>query len=90
MKTATVRAGTHIEGIHWIAEYVEDVHEIRVYREGQEVDIHNAPSTLFGDEENAGSKVARITARRKRRCWLICGASSPNTTAKSSSRENAG
>jgi hypothetical protein len=56
MKTVTVRAGAHIEGVHWIAEYVEDVHEIRLFREGQEVDVHNAPSTLFGDEENAGSK----------------------------------
>ncbi len=33
-----------------------NVHEIRVFREGQEVDVHNAPSSLFGDEENAGSK----------------------------------
>lgn len=56
MKTPTIRAGTHIDGIHWIAEYAEDVHEIRLFREGQEVDVHNAPSTLFGDEENAGSK----------------------------------
>ncbi|ACD18711.1 hypothetical protein [Paraburkholderia phytofirmans] len=56
MKIPTVRAAAHIEGVHWIAEYAEDVHEIRVFREGQEVDVHNAPSTLFGDEENAGSK----------------------------------
>jgi hypothetical protein len=56
MKIPTVRAGAHIEGVHWVAEYAEDVHEIRVFREGQEVDVHNAPSTLFGDEENAGSK----------------------------------
>jgi hypothetical protein len=56
MKTPSVRAGAHIEGIHWIAEYVENVHEIRIFREGQEVDVHDAPSTLFGDEENAGSK----------------------------------
>jgi len=28
----------------------------RVFREGQEVDVHDAPSTLFGDEESAGSK----------------------------------
>ncbi|WP_144109896.1 hypothetical protein [Paraburkholderia sp. BCC1886] len=56
MKIATVRAGAHIEGIHWIAEYVGDAHEIRVFRDGLEVDVHNAPSTLFGDEENAGSK----------------------------------
>jgi hypothetical protein len=56
MKTSTVRAGMHIEGVHWMAEYAKDVHEIRVFREKQEVDVHNAPSTLFGDEENAGSK----------------------------------
>jgi hypothetical protein len=56
MKTPSVRAGAHIEGIHWIAEYVENVHEIRIFREGQEVEVHDAPSTLFGDEENAGSK----------------------------------
>lgn len=56
MKTLTVRAGTHIEGVHWIAEYVEEVHEIRIFREGQEVDVHDAPPSLFGDEENAGSK----------------------------------
>jgi hypothetical protein len=40
MKISSVRAGAHIEGIHWVAEYVED----------------NAPSALFGDEESAGSK----------------------------------
>ncbi|HVE10150.1 MAG TPA: hypothetical protein VNE00_23040 [Paraburkholderia sp.] len=56
MKTPPVRAGAHIEGIHWVAEYAGNVHEIRIFREGQEVDVHNAPSTLFGDEENAGSK----------------------------------
>jgi hypothetical protein len=56
MKTSPIRAGAHIEGIHWIAEYAENVHEIRIFREGLEVDVHNAPSTLFGDEENAGSK----------------------------------
>jgi hypothetical protein len=56
MKIPPVRAGAHIEGIHWVAEYAEDVHEIRVFREGQEVDVHDAPSTLFGDEESAGSK----------------------------------
>lgn len=56
MKIPTVRAGAHIEGVHWVAEYNEDAHEIRIFREGQEVDVHNAPSTLFGDEENAGSK----------------------------------
>lgn len=56
MKNLTVRAGAHIEGVHWIAEYAEDVHEIRIFRDGLVVDVHDAPSTLFGDEENAGSK----------------------------------
>jgi hypothetical protein len=56
MNQSTVRAGAHIEGIHWVAEYSEAIHEIRILREGQEVDVHDAPSTLFGDEENAGSK----------------------------------
>jgi len=56
MKSPTVRAGAHIEGVHWVAEYAEDVHEIRVFREGQEVDVHDAPATLFGDEASAGSK----------------------------------
>ena len=56
MKIPPVRAGAHIEGIHWIAEYAEGLHEIRIYREGYEVDVHDAPPTLFGDEENAGSK----------------------------------
>ena len=56
MKIPHVRAGAHIEGVHWIAEYAEDVHEIRIFREGQEIDVHDAPSSLFGDEQNAGSK----------------------------------
>jgi hypothetical protein len=56
MKTSNLRVGVHIEGVHWVADYAEDVHEIRVFREGQEVDVHNAPSTLFGDGENAGAK----------------------------------
>ncbi|HXZ06883.1 MAG TPA: hypothetical protein VEI25_02400 [Paraburkholderia sp.] len=56
MKPPSIRAGTHIEGVHWIAEYIETAHEIRLFREGQEVDVHDAPSALFGDEENAGSK----------------------------------
>jgi hypothetical protein len=53
---ATVRAGTHIEGLHWVAEYFQEGHEIRVLREGQEVCVYDAPPTLFGDEEDAGSK----------------------------------
>jgi hypothetical protein len=55
MKTI-VRTGAHIEGIHWIAEYLETTHEIRVLREGAEVGVYNAPPTLFGEEGDAGSK----------------------------------
>ncbi|MGV2288014.1 hypothetical protein AAHK20_04810 [Trinickia sp. YCB016] len=55
MKTP-IRTGTHIEGIHWVAEYSETEHEIRVLREGFEVGVYSAPPTLFGDEANAGSK----------------------------------
>ena len=46
MKIPTLRAGTHIEGVHWIAEYAEDVHEIRVFREGQEVDVQDRKSVV--------------------------------------------
>ncbi|MDE1181977.1 hypothetical protein [Paraburkholderia sp.] len=56
MKTPTLRAGAHIEGIHWIAEYAQDEHQIRVFREGFEVDAHKAPASLFGDEAESGSK----------------------------------
>jgi hypothetical protein len=55
MKT-TVRTGTHIEGIHWVAEYVETTHEVRVLREGFEVGVYDAPPTFFGEEADAGSK----------------------------------
>jgi hypothetical protein len=56
MKIPTVRTGTHIEGIHWVAEYDEAFHEIHIFREGQEIDVHDAPPALFGDEAQAGSK----------------------------------
>ncbi|CAM2196050.1 hypothetical protein PXJ20_24520 [Paraburkholderia sp. A1RI_3L] len=54
MKTS-IRAGTHIDGAHWMAEYSENGHEIRVFREGHEVGVYDAPPTLFGDEQEAGS-----------------------------------
>lgn len=54
--TAPVRTGAHIEGIHWVAEYLEATHEIRVLREGYEVGLYCAPPTLFGEEAEAGSK----------------------------------
>jgi hypothetical protein len=53
---APVRTGAHIEGVHWVAEYSEATHEIRVLREGVEVGAYCAPPTLFGDEAEAGSK----------------------------------
>ncbi|CAN7644885.1 hypothetical protein LJR230_004803 [Trinickia sp. LjRoot230] len=55
MKTI-VRTGAHIEGVHWVAEYLEATHEIRILREGAEAGLYDAPPTLFGDEANAGSK----------------------------------
>jgi hypothetical protein len=55
MKT-TIRTGAHIEGIHWVAEYLEATHEVRVLREGSEVGLYDAPPTLFGEEAEAGSK----------------------------------
>ena len=54
--TASVRTGTHIEGIHWLAEYLEAAREIRVLREGFEVGFYDAPPSLFGEEAEAGSK----------------------------------
>ena len=53
---APVRTGAHIEGIHWVAEYTEGTHEIRVLREGSEVGVSDAPPSLFGQEAEAGSK----------------------------------
>lgn len=54
--TAPVRTGAHIEGIHWVAEYLEGTHEIRLLREGLEVAVCDAPPSLFGEEDEAGSK----------------------------------
>lgn len=54
MKPA-IRVGAHIEGVHWVAEYVEATHEIRVFREGRELDVYEAPRSMFGEEAEAGS-----------------------------------
>jgi hypothetical protein len=51
-----VTTGTHIEGIHWVAEYLEETHAIRVLREGVEVGVYAAPPSFFGEEAEAGSK----------------------------------
>lgn len=32
-----LRAGEHIEGMHWIAEYHQLTHDIRIFREDIEV-----------------------------------------------------
>jgi hypothetical protein len=54
MKTP-IRVGTHIEGIHWVAEYFADSREIRVFRDGQEIETFDAPASMFGEEHEAGS-----------------------------------
>ena len=68
-----LRAGEHIEGMHWIAEYHPLTHEIRVLREDIEIGIYSAPPTMFGEEKTwaprtspiiaAGSRAARISAQ---------------------------
>lgn len=50
-----LRAGEHIEGMHWIAEYHQLTHDIRIFREDIEVGRYGAPPTLFGEEEDMGS-----------------------------------
>jgi hypothetical protein len=52
---APLRVGTHIEGVHWVAEYVEAAGAIRVFREGRELDVYHAPRSMFGEESEAGS-----------------------------------
>lgn len=52
---APIRVGTHIEGVHWIAEYVGATREIRVFRQGREIDSYEAPRSMFGEEAEAGS-----------------------------------
>ncbi|WP_179405032.1 hypothetical protein [Burkholderia guangdongensis] len=50
-----LRTGEHIEGMHWIAEYHQLTHDIRVLREHMEVGTYGAPRTLFGDEADMGA-----------------------------------
>ena len=50
-----LRAGEHIDCMHWIAEYHPLTHDIRVLRENIEVGTYCAPPTLFGDEEGMGA-----------------------------------
>jgi len=50
-----LRVGTHIEGVHWVAEYWQDSGEIRVFREGHAVETFAAPASMFGEEREAGS-----------------------------------
>jgi hypothetical protein len=52
---APIRVGAHIEGVHWIAEYVGAQRAIRVFREGRELDVYEAPRSMFGEEAQAGS-----------------------------------
>ena len=52
---APIRVGAHIEGVHWIAEYGEASRQIRVFREGRELDVYDAPRSMFGEEAEAGS-----------------------------------
>ncbi len=50
-----LRMGEHIEGMHWVAEYYQDTHDIRVLREDVEIGTYCAPPTLFGEEEDMGA-----------------------------------
>ncbi|MEX3978724.1 hypothetical protein AB4Y45_06990 [Paraburkholderia sp. EG287A] len=66
-----VRIGTHIEGVHWIAEYVEATHQIRVFRDGREVDTIPAPAAMFGEERDAGS-ASDAASRAEEAALLAC------------------
>jgi hypothetical protein len=50
-----LRTGERIEGMHWVAEYRQLTHDIRVLREDIEVGTYGAPPTLFGDEADMGA-----------------------------------
>ncbi|OXI85458.1 hypothetical protein CFB50_18250 [Burkholderia sp. AU33423] len=63
-----LRAGEHIEGMHWIAEYHPLTHEIRVLREDIEIGIYSAPPTMFGEEEDMGA--ANLADHRSREAAL--------------------
>ncbi|KVD05360.1 hypothetical protein WI80_22120 [Burkholderia ubonensis] len=51
----TLRAGEHIEGMHWVAEYHQETHHIRILREDIEVGTYSAPPSLFGEEDDLGA-----------------------------------
>lgn len=50
-----LKTGEHIEGMHWVAEYDELTHNIRVLREDIEVGTYCAPPALFGEEADMGA-----------------------------------
>ena len=58
-----LRAGEHIEGMHWIAEYHPLTHEIRVLREDIEIGTYGAPPTMFGEEEEGAANLADHRSR---------------------------
>ncbi|RQR22618.1 hypothetical protein DIE23_36275 [Burkholderia sp. Bp9143] len=64
----TLKAGEHIEGMHWIAEYHPLTHEIRVLREDIEIGTYCAPPTMFGEEEDMGA--ANLADHRSREAAL--------------------
>ncbi len=66
-----LRTGTHIDGIHWVAEYLVDSHEIRVLRENHEVCVYDAPPSLFGEEAEAGSQ-SQADHRAEEAALLAC------------------
>ncbi|MGS0895993.1 hypothetical protein ACVBGC_26185 [Burkholderia stagnalis] len=63
-----LRAGEHIEGLHWIAEYRPLTHDIRVLREDIEVGTYSAPPALFGEEADMGA--ANLADHRGREAAL--------------------
>ncbi|VWC78060.1 hypothetical protein BLA50215_01029 [Burkholderia lata] len=63
-----LRAGEHIEGMHWIAEYHPLTHQIRVLREDIEIGTYSAPTTMFGEEEEMGA--ANLADHRSREAAL--------------------
>ncbi|VWC14657.1 hypothetical protein BLA18110_04384 [Burkholderia lata] len=63
-----LRAGEHIEGMHWIAEYHPLTHQIRVLREDIEIGTYSAPPAMFGEEEEMGA--ANLADHRSREAAL--------------------
>lgn len=64
-----LRTGEHIEGMHWIAEYHQLTHDIRIFRENIEVGTYCAPPTLFGEEEDVGAP--NLADHRSREAALL-------------------